>query len=67
MLIRSRDARGWSDSCERLAHGRLSKLSDGAKISGKHFELIGYAVGNLDGITPVRIEVEKNQLVRDIE
>ena len=50
MLIRSRKARGWSESCECLANARLSDLSDGAKISEKHFELIGYAVGNLDGI-----------------
>jgi hypothetical protein len=56
MFIRSQDARGWSDSCERLAHGRLSDLSNGAKISGKQFELIVYAVGKLDGITPARLE-----------
>lgn len=49
---------GWSDSCERWAHARLTDLKDGAEISGKNFELTGYALGNLDGIKAVEISFD---------
>jgi DMSO/TMAO reductase YedYZ molybdopterin-dependent catalytic subunit len=49
---------GWSDTCERLAHARFSDLKDGAKISGKNFELTGYALGNLDGIKAVELSFD---------
>ncbi len=52
------ETRGWSDSSERLAHARFTDLEDGAKISGKNFELTGYALGNLDGIQAVEISFD---------
>ncbi len=52
------ESRGWSDSCERWAHARFSDLKEGAKISGKNFELTGYALGNLDGIKAVEISFD---------
>ena len=52
------ESRGWSDTCERLAHARFTDLKDGAKISGKNFELTGYAVGNLDGVKSVEISFD---------
>ncbi len=41
------ETKGWSDNCERWAHARFTDLKAGAKISGKNFELTGYALGNL--------------------
>ena len=55
------ESRGWSDDCERWAHARLTDLKDGAKISGKNFELTGYALGNLDGIKAVEISFDDGQ------
>jgi DMSO/TMAO reductase YedYZ molybdopterin-dependent catalytic subunit len=52
------ETQGWSDLCERWAHARFTDLKDGAKISGKNFELTGYAVGNLDGIKAVEISFD---------
>ena len=52
------EGRGWSDSCERLAHARFTDLKDGAKLSGKNFELTGYALGSLDQIRAVEISVD---------
>jgi DMSO/TMAO reductase YedYZ molybdopterin-dependent catalytic subunit len=52
------ETRGWSDTCERWAHARFSDLRDGAKISGRNFELTGYALGNLDGIKAVEISFD---------
>ncbi len=52
------ETRGWSDSSERLAHARFTDLKDGTKISGKNFELRGYALGNLDGIHAVEISFD---------
>ena len=52
------ESRGWSDTCERWAHARFSGLEDGAKISGKNFELTGYALGNLDGIKAVELSFD---------
>jgi DMSO/TMAO reductase YedYZ molybdopterin-dependent catalytic subunit len=49
---------GWSDNCERWAHARFTDPADGAKISGKNFELTGYAIGNLDGIRAVEISFD---------
>jgi DMSO/TMAO reductase YedYZ molybdopterin-dependent catalytic subunit len=52
------ESKGWSDDCERWAHARFTDLRDGAKISGKSFELTGYAIGNLDGIKAVEISFD---------
>ena len=52
------ETQGWSDLCERWAHARFTDLKDGAKISGKNFELTGYAAGNLDGIKAVEISFD---------
>jgi DMSO/TMAO reductase YedYZ molybdopterin-dependent catalytic subunit len=52
------ETQGWSDSSERLAHARFTDLKSGAKISGRNFELTGYAVGNLDGIKGVEISFD---------
>jgi DMSO/TMAO reductase YedYZ molybdopterin-dependent catalytic subunit len=52
------ETQGWSDSSERLAHARFTDMKSGAKISGKNFELTGYAVGNLDGIKAVEISFD---------
>jgi DMSO/TMAO reductase YedYZ molybdopterin-dependent catalytic subunit len=52
------ESSGWSDECERWAHARFTDLKDGARISGKNFELTGYAVGNLDGIKEVEISFD---------
>jgi DMSO/TMAO reductase YedYZ molybdopterin-dependent catalytic subunit len=52
------ETRGWSDDCERWAHARFTDLRDGARISGKHFEVTGYALGNLDGIQAVQISFD---------
>jgi len=49
------ESQGWSDLCERWAHARFTDLDDGARISGKNFELTGYALGNLDGVKRVEI------------
>ncbi len=55
------ESKGWSDLCERWAHARFTDLKDGAKISGKNFELTGYAVGNLDGIKAVEISFDGSE------
>jgi DMSO/TMAO reductase YedYZ molybdopterin-dependent catalytic subunit len=52
------EQRGWSDNCERWAQARFTDLGDGAKISGKNFELTGYAIGNLDGIKTVEVSFD---------
>lgn len=52
------ETQGWSDDCERWAHARVTDLKDGARISGKNFELTGYALGNLDGIKAVEISFD---------
>ena len=52
------ESKGWSDECERRAHARFTDLKDGAKISGKSFELTGYAIGNLDGVKAVEISFD---------
>jgi hypothetical protein len=52
------ESRGWSDNCERWAHARFTDLKDGTRISGKNFELTGYALGNLDGIKAVEISFD---------
>ncbi len=52
------ETQGWSDTCERWAHARFTDLADGAKISGKNFELTGYALGNLDGIKAVELSFD---------
>jgi len=55
------ETRGWSDESERWAHTRFTDLRGGAKISGKNFELTGYAVGNLDGINAVEISFDDGE------
>lgn len=55
---------GWSDLCERWAHARFSDLKDGATISGKNFEITGYALGNLDGIRAVEISFDDGKTWR---
>ncbi len=55
------ETRGWSDSCERLGHARFTDLKDGAKVSGKNFELTGNALGNLDGIQAVEISFDDGE------
>ncbi len=54
------ERQGWSDTCERWAHARFTDPAgrDGAKISGKNFEVTGYAIGNLDGIKAVEISFD---------
>ena len=52
------ESKGWSDDCERWAHARFTDLKDGATISGRNFELTGYAIGNLDGIRTVEISFD---------
>jgi DMSO/TMAO reductase YedYZ molybdopterin-dependent catalytic subunit len=52
------ESKGWSDECERWAHARFTDLKDGGRISGKSFELTGYAIGNLDGIKAVEISFD---------
>jgi hypothetical protein len=52
------ESKGWSDECERWAHARFTDLKDGAQISGKSFELTGYAIGNLDGLKAVEISFD---------
>jgi DMSO/TMAO reductase YedYZ molybdopterin-dependent catalytic subunit len=55
------ESKGWSDNSERLAHARFTDLKDGANISGKNFELTGYALGNLDGIKAVEISFDNGK------
>jgi len=57
------ESRGWSDNCERWAHARFTDPDgrDRARISGKNFELTGYALGNLDGIKAVEISLDDGQ------
>jgi DMSO/TMAO reductase YedYZ molybdopterin-dependent catalytic subunit len=52
------ESQGWSDECERWAHARFTDLKDGAKISARNFEFVGYAVGNLAGIKSVDISFD---------
>jgi DMSO/TMAO reductase YedYZ molybdopterin-dependent catalytic subunit len=52
------EQQGWSDTCERWAHARFTDPQDGAEISGKNFELTGYAIGNLDGMRAVEISLD---------
>ncbi len=52
------ESQGWADDCERWAHARFTDLKEGAKISGKNFEITGYALGNLDGIQAIEISVD---------
>ena len=52
------ESQGWSDECERWAHARFTDPQNGAKISGKNFEITGYALGNLDGIRAVQISFD---------
>lgn len=52
------ESKGWSDECERWAHARFTDLKDGARISGRSFEITGYALGNLDGIKAVEISFD---------
>jgi DMSO/TMAO reductase YedYZ molybdopterin-dependent catalytic subunit len=52
------EKRGWSDEGERWAHARFTDLKDGARISGKNFELTGYAIGNLEDIKAVEISFD---------
>ena len=53
------ESKGWSDLCERWAHSCFTDPAErDAKISGKNFELTGYAVGNLDGIKAVEISFD---------
>ncbi len=52
------ETQGWSDDCERWAQARFTDLADGAKISGRNFELTGYAIGNLDGIARVELSFD---------
>ncbi len=59
------ERRGWSDTCERWAHARFTDLGDGANISGKNFELTGFAVGNLDGIRTVQISFDDGKTWKD--
>ncbi len=59
------ETKGWSDECERWAHARFTDLTDGAKVSGKHFVLTGYAVGNLDCIKKVEISFDNGEAWED--
>jgi DMSO/TMAO reductase YedYZ molybdopterin-dependent catalytic subunit len=59
------ETQGWSDECERWAHARFTDLRDGEKISGKNFEITGYAVGNLDGIKKVEISFDDGTTWRE--
>jgi len=52
------ESKSWSDECERWAHARFTDLKEGARISGKNFELTGYALGNLDGMKAVEISFD---------
>ena len=52
------EQQGWSNDCERWAHARFTDLKSGAKISGKNFELTGYAMGNLAGIKSVEVSFD---------
>lgn len=52
------ESQGWSDECERWAHARFTDPQNGAKISGKNFEITGFAVGNLAGIKAVQISFD---------
>jgi DMSO/TMAO reductase YedYZ molybdopterin-dependent catalytic subunit len=53
------ETRGWSDDSERWAHARFTDPAEqDAKISGRNFELTGYAVGNLDGIQAVELSFD---------
>jgi Oxidoreductase molybdopterin binding domain/Mo-co oxidoreductase dimerisation domain len=52
------ESSGWSDTCERWAHARFTDPANGAEISGKNFELTGYAIGNLDGMSAVEISLD---------
>jgi hypothetical protein len=58
------ESKGWSDECERQAHARFTDLKEGAKISGKSFELTGYAIGNLDGVKEVEISFDAGKTGR---
>jgi DMSO/TMAO reductase YedYZ molybdopterin-dependent catalytic subunit len=55
------ETQGWSDLSERWAHARFTDLKNGAKISGKNFELTGYAVGNLDGMKAVEVSFDDGE------
>ncbi len=55
------ETQGWSDSSERLAHARFTDLRDGAEVSGKNFELTGYALGNLEGTKAVEISFDDGE------
>jgi DMSO/TMAO reductase YedYZ molybdopterin-dependent catalytic subunit len=52
------ESQGWSDTCERWAHARFTDLKSGAQVSGKSFELTGYALSNLDGIEAVELSFD---------
>jgi len=52
------ESEGWSHNAERWAHARFTDLEDGARISGRNFELTGYALGNLDRIKAVEISFD---------
>ena len=58
------ESQGWSDTCERWAHARFTDPKEDAKITGKNFELTGYAVGNLDGIREVQISLDDGETWR---
>lgn len=55
------ESQGWSDTSERWAHARFTDPEDGTKISGRNFELTGYAIGNLDGIREVQISFDDGE------
>ncbi len=52
------ESRGWSNECERWAQARFTDLRDGTKISGRSFQFVGYAIGNLSGIKSVQISFD---------
>ena len=49
----------WSDQAERRAHARFTDLKDGTTLTGQNLELVGYAVGPLEGIQAVEISLDK--------
>ncbi len=53
------EKKGWSDDSERAAHARFTDLKDGAKFSGENLELIGYALGPLEGIRAVEVSFDE--------
>ncbi|MCZ6515298.1 MAG: molybdopterin-dependent oxidoreductase [Acidobacteria bacterium] len=53
------EEKNWSDEAERSAHARFTDLKNGTTLTGQNLELVGYAVGPLEGIQAVEISFDQ--------